>query len=161
MEIAASAETLWEQIANVTGWSGWQEQVNEAAWADDSDPGPGSRFWFHFNHNQETPRVEAEVSGLRPGKEFSFKPIGGDLPYTDGMTDLEWEWLLFPQSSGRTWVRFTLTYQAAGGSPFFREMVGTRVQFLNFADSALAALRNMYEDEPGADEGAAAADEGD
>jgi hypothetical protein len=161
MEIAASAEALWEQIANVSGWSSWQEQVNEADWADDSARSPGSRFWFHFSHNQATPRVEAEVSGLRPGKEFSFKPIAGDLPYTDGMTDLEWEWLLFPQSSGRTWVRFTLTYQADGGSAFFREVVGTRVQFLNFADSALAALRTRYENEVVTEEGEAAEDEGD
>jgi len=61
------------------------------------------------------------------------------------MADLEWEWLLFPQRNGRTWLRFTLTYQASGGSPFFRELLGTRVQFLNFADSALRALQNMFE----------------
>jgi len=147
LEIPASAEALWQHIADVPGWAAWQAQISESGWADDTAPVPGSRFSFCYQHNQDTPRVEAEICGLRPNKEFSFKPVGGDLPYTEGMTDLEWEWLLFPQTSGRTWVRFTLTYQAGRGSAFFREMIGTRVQFLNFADSALTALRAMYEPE--------------
>ena len=147
IEIDASAESLWQHIADVTSWVDWQHEISESAWAEDSKVAAGSRFAFCYRHNEASPRVEAEVSALRPNKEFSFKPVGGDLPYTEGMTDLEWEWLLFPQRSGRTWVRFTLTYQAEGGSAFFREMVGTRVQFLNFADSALTALRAIYEDE--------------
>lgn len=149
LEIDADAESLWKHICDVTRWADWQDRISESAWADEAPFSAGSHFTFCYRHNEATPRVEAEVSTLRPNKEFSFKPVGGDLPYTEGMTDLEWEWLLFPQKSGRTWVRFTLTYQADGGSAFFREMVGTRVQFLNFADSALTALRAMYEEAVG------------
>jgi len=145
LEINAEAQAIWQHIADVPSWSSWQQHVSESSWSDDAGPALGSQLRFRYSHNQNSPIVEAEVTGLRPGKEFSFKPVGGDLPYTEGMADLEWEWLLFPQRNGRTWLRFTLTYQASGGSPFFRELLGTRVQFLNFADSALRALQNMFE----------------
>jgi hypothetical protein len=147
LEINGSAQDIWEHIADVASWTNWQQHVSESSWSDDAEPALGSRLRFRYSHNQNSPIVEAEVTGLRPGKEFSFKPVGGDLPYTEGMADLEWEWLLFPQRNGRTWLRFTLTYQADGGSPFFRELLGTRVQFLNFADSALNALRDMLEEQ--------------
>jgi len=147
LEIQATAETVWQQLIDVNGWKNWQNQISESIWMDDSEAGIGARFVLRYSHNRDSPRIEAEVSGFRAHKEFSYKPADGDQPYTEGMTDLEWEWLLFPQTRNRTRVRFTLTYDAAGGSPFFRELIGTRVQFLNFADTALAALRAMYEDE--------------
>ncbi len=146
LEISGEAQAIWEHLADVPSWTNWQQHISESSWSDDAEPALGSRLRFRYSHNQNSPIVEAEITGLRPGKEFSFKPVGCDLPYTEGMADLEWEWLLFPQRNGRTWLRFTLSYQADGGSPFFRELLGTRVQFLNFADSSLRALRDLFEE---------------
>ena len=145
LEINSEAQAIWQHIIDVPSWANWQEHVSESNWSEDAEPAVGSRLHFRYSHNQNSPLVEAEITGLRPNKELSFQPVGGDLPYTEGMSGLEWEWLLFPQKNGRTWLRFTLTYQADGGSPFFKELLGTRVQFLNFADSALRAVRDMFD----------------
>ena len=146
LEIKASTDDIWPHIADVASWSTWQNNVAESGYSEDAEPAIGSRLHFRYGHNQNSPRVDAEITALRPAKEFSFKPVAGDLPYTEGMSGLEWEWLLFAQRNGRTWLRFTLSYQAEGGSPFFRELLGTRVQFLNSADSALRAVRTMFEE---------------
>ena len=145
VEIKASAQELWEQLLAVNAWPEWQQSVTEARWISKGKPALGSRLSFSYQHNQTAPRVEAEITGLRTAREFSYRPVGGDVPYTEGMSELEWEWLLSEQSNGRTWLRFTLSYQADGGYPFVREVLGTRVQFLNFADSALKSLQSKFE----------------
>ena len=143
--IALPPEVLWSQLLDVGAWPRWMAHVIESGWTDPGTPKPGSRLWFRFQHNQKSPVVFAQVTDLRPARELAYKPVGGDPPYTDGMTGIEWQWLLFGRPGGGTDLRFTLSYEAEAGLPFFRELTGTRIQGLNMADSSLLALRAMAE----------------
>ena len=146
LDIDLAPEVVFEQLLDVGAWSRWMVGVQDAGLLDPS-PALGGKLWFVHQHNQRTPRVEAEITDLRPSKALVYQPCGGDEPYTEGMTDIEWEWRLFRRAGGGTRLRFTLTYEAAGGMPFFQELIGTRMQVLNLAESWLQALRSFGEGE--------------
>ena len=145
LDIALPADVVWETLLAVESWPRWMAHVVEAAWAEGATPGEGARLRFTMQHLQAAPSVEAEVTSFRPGRELAYKAVGGDLPFTDGMHDVQWEWRIWGRPTGNSTVTFTLTYSAPGGLPFFRELLGTRLQVLNMADSSLHALRAMAE----------------
>ena len=155
LDIDLAPEVVFDQLLDLATWPRWMAGVIEASWEDEEPPAVGSRFRFQQSHNLKTPLVEAEVTELKPGKAFAYVPRGGDDPYTPGMTGIEWEWRLFRRPLGGTRLRFTLTYEAAGGLPFFQELVGTRMQVLNLAESWLRALRGFGAGETGTDVGEA------
>lgn len=145
LDIALPADVLWDTLTSVADWPRWMAHVVDAGWAEGATPGEGARLHFQLKHNQSSPSVEAEVTSFRPGKELSYRPVGGDVPFSEGIMDLEWEWRIWGRSTGYSTVTFTLMYSASGGMPFFRELLGTRMQVLNMADSSLRALRAMAE----------------
>ena len=145
MDIDLAPEVVFEQLLDVAAWPRWMVGVVEAGREGEGGLAEGDRFFFSLHHNQRTPRIEVEVTDLRPSKALAYRPCGGDAPYTEGMTDIEWEWRLFRRPLGGTRLRFTLTYEAVGGMPFFQELVGTRMQVLNTAESWLRALRSFGE----------------
>lgn len=143
LDIPLPADLVWEQLIAVADWPKWMAHVIDAGWQEGSAPGEGGRLYVHYQHNESAPEVSGELTSYRPGKELAWRAVAGDTPFTHGMRGVEWEWRLFGRSSGFTTVRFTLSYQARGGLPFFRELVGTRLQVLNMADSSLQNLRAM------------------
>ena len=143
LEISLPAEVVWAQLVDLSNWPLWVAGINRAGWADDAPLKEGSRLWFRLQHAQKSTLVQAELSEYRERRELSYRPIAGENPYTQGMEDIEWEWLLYTRGSNRTSLRFTLSYDASGGMPFFRELVGTRVQVLNTADTSLRTLRAL------------------
>ncbi len=147
LDIDLAPDVVFEQLLDVASWPRWMVGVQEAGRLSAGEPGVGSKLFFVHQHNQRTPRVEAEITELRRDKSLVYRPCGGDDPYTEGMTDIEWEWRLFRRPRGGTRLRFTLTYEAAGGMPFFQELIGTRMQVLNLAESWLQALRSFGEGE--------------
>lgn len=150
LDIDLAPDVVFDQLLEIAAWPRWMAGVQSAGRLDDGPVEVGSRLFFVHQHNERTPRVEAEITELRTAKRLVYSPCGGDEPYTPGMTDIEWEWRLFRRASGGTRLRFTLTYEAAGGMPFFQELVGTRMQVLNLAETWLRALRSFGEgDAPG------------
>ena len=145
LDIPLPADVLWDTLTSVADWPRWMAHTIAAGWAEGAEPGEGAQLSFQLKHNETSPTVEAVVTSFRPEREFAYKPVGGDLPFTEGMEGLEWEWRIWGRPTGNSTVTFTLTYSAAGGMPFFRELVGTRLQVLNMADSSLQALRAMAE----------------
>jgi uncharacterized protein YndB with AHSA1/START domain len=142
LDIDLPPEVVFEQLLDVAAWPRWMVGVQEAGSLGRA-PALGGKLFFVHVHNQRTPRVEVEITELRPNKSLAYRPCGGDEPYTEGMTHIEWEWRLFRRPLGGTRLRFTLTYEAAGGIPFFQELIGTRMQVLNTAESWLQALRSL------------------
>lgn len=143
MVIPLPTDAVWAQLVDVKGWPLWAADIVESGWSDGGKQGEGDRLWFRMKQGNSLCRVEAEVSGYRERRELTYRPVGGDMPYTEGMTGIEWEWLLYARGSSRASLRFTLSYDAGGGMPFFRELVGTRVQVLNTADTSLRTLRAL------------------
>lgn len=136
-------DIAWETIVDVDRWSHWMPHVIEAGWTDEDAPMErGRRLWFRLHHNEREPLVHAEVSAVRPGRELSYRPVGGDLPYVEGMEELEWQFLVYPRPAGCS-VRLTISYSARGGVPMMREVIGARMQILNQADNVLLALHSM------------------
>ncbi len=143
LDIPLPSDLVWEQLIDLDRWPAWMAHVISAGWEEGSEAGPEGRLFLHYQHNEAAPQVQAQVTSWRPGKELAWQAVGGDTPFTEGMKGVEWGWRLFGRSSGFTTVRFTLSYQARGGLPFFRELVGTRLQVLNMADTSLQSLRAM------------------
>lgn len=145
LDIALPADVLWDTLTSVQDWPRWMAHVVDAGWDEGAAPGNGARLTFSMKHNESAPTVQAEVTSFRPNKELAYRPVGGDIPFTEGMRDIEWEWRIWGRPTGNSTVTFTLTYRAEGGMPFVRELLGTRLQVLNMADSSLQALRAMAE----------------
>ena len=145
LDIALPADVVWETLIDVGSWPQWMAHVADARWLEGETPGPGARLQFTMQHLQSAPTVQAEITSFRPGKELAYSPVAGDTPFTEGMKNLEWEWRIWGRPTGNCTLSFTLTYTAAGGAAFFRELLGTRLQVLNLADSSLKALQAMAE----------------
>jgi uncharacterized protein YndB with AHSA1/START domain len=145
LDIPLPADVVWDTLMAVESWPRWMAHVVDAGWDEGAIPEQGARLHLQLQHLQAAPRIEAEVTSFRPGREFAYRAVGGDLPFTEGMQDVEWEWRIWGRPTGISTVTFTLTYRAAGGMAFFRELLGTRLQALNLADTSLQALRAMAE----------------
>jgi hypothetical protein len=143
LDIPLPADVIWDTLVSVDDWPKWMAHVVEAGWSDGATPGPDAGLSFKFQHNEDSPTVDAEVTSFRPNKELAYRAVGGDTPYTQGMRGVEWEWRIWGRPTGNSTVTFTLMYSAEGGLPFFRELLGTRLQVLNMADSSLKALGSM------------------
>jgi len=145
LPIPLPVDVVWGMLTDVDAWARWMPHVLESGWTDPDAPlAPGRRLWFRLHHESREPRIEAEVSVVRPGREFTYRPIGGDLPYVEGMEELEWQWLLYQRPLGCS-TRWTVSYTARGGFPMMREVIGARIQLLNQADNVLLALFGMAE----------------
>lgn len=142
LPIPLTADVAWETLVDVDRWARWMPHIREAGWAEDAPLAIGRGLWFRLRHNDREPMVAAEVTALRLGREFSFRPSGGDMAYVEGMEDLEWQWLVYRKPAGCS-VRLSISYSARGGAPMLREMIGARMQVLNQADNVLLALHSL------------------
>jgi hypothetical protein len=151
LDVPLTAAVVWDTFVRVEAWPRWMAHVIEAGWGrpgSPATPADGAPLWFRFQQNQRSPLVEAEVTAFRPLRELSYRPTGGDAPYFDGIEGVEWQWLIYDRGRACS-VRFTLTYETGTGMALVQDLVGTRLQVLNAADSSLQALRAMAEGRPG------------
>ncbi len=142
LPIPLPVDVAWDTLVDLNRWAHWMPHVAESGWSADDELAPGRRLWFRLQHNERQPLVIAEVTALRPNREFTYRPVGGESPYVEGMEDLEWQWLLHDRPTGCS-VRLSVSYSARGGMPMLREMIGARLQILNQADNVLLALLNL------------------
>ncbi len=142
LPIPLPVDIAWDTLVDVDRWARWMPHVVESGWSDEAPLGKGRRLWFRLLHNERRPLVIAEVIGLRAGREFAYRPVGGDAPYLDGMEDVEWQWLLHGRQGGCS-ARLSVSYTARGGLPMVRELIGARLQILNQADNVLLALHSL------------------
>lgn len=97
VHMAASADRIWELVADVRNIGRYSPETFEAEWLDGaSGPAVGARFRGHVRRNGIGPVywTTCRVTECDPGREFGFEVLVGDRPVN------HWRYRLQPAGDG-------------------------------------------------------------
>jgi Polyketide cyclase / dehydrase and lipid transport len=95
--MAASADKIWNLIADVRNTGKFSPEVMEAEWLDGvTEPTLGARFRGHVKRNEIGPVywTTCRVTACEPGREFGFAVLLGDEAVNN------WHYRLTPTEDG-------------------------------------------------------------
>lgn len=107
--IAASPESVYAAIADVTRMGEWSSECHACEWLDGADgPVVGARFDGHNRHGDKEWTTQGTITVAEPGREFVFECRAGDFhfatwgyriePVDGGSRVTEWTDDLRPES---------------------------------------------------------------
>jgi hypothetical protein len=97
VHMAASADKIWELIADIRNTGKFSPETFEAEWLGEATgPELGARFRGHVKRNGIGPIywTTCEVTACEPGREFGFAALLGDKPVNN------WHYRLAPSGDG-------------------------------------------------------------
>jgi hypothetical protein len=97
VHMAASADKIWELIADIRNTGRFSPETFEAEWLGEATgPELGARFRGHVKRNGIGPVywTTCEVTACEPGREFGFAALLGDKPVNN------WHYRLAPSGDG-------------------------------------------------------------
>jgi Polyketide cyclase / dehydrase and lipid transport len=97
VHMAASADEIWELIADIRNTGRFSPETFEAEWLGEATgPELGARFRGHVKRNGIGPVywTTCEVTACEPGREFGFAALLGDKPVNN------WHYRLAPSGDG-------------------------------------------------------------
>ncbi len=94
-QIAASPETVWSAITDITRMGEWSPECHSCEWKDDAT-GPAVGAWFigHNRNGEFEWSTEAEIIECVPNEVFRFDGVFGDLHFA------KWGYLIAPVDDG-------------------------------------------------------------
>lgn len=95
--MAASADQIWDLIADVRNVGRFSPETFEAEWLDGATgPALGARFRGHVRRNEIGPVywTTCRVTACEPGREFGFEVLVGDRALNN------WHYALTPSGAG-------------------------------------------------------------
>jgi hypothetical protein len=96
--VEASAEEVWQLVADVTRIGEWSPECHRAAWIDGADgPAVGARFRGHNRWKLNRWSRVCEVVEAEPGRAFAFRTVPGFGPSADSTT---WRYDIVPTDGG-------------------------------------------------------------
>ncbi len=78
-EIAASPETVWSLVSDVTRMGEWSPEATGAAWKTASGPSVGAKFTGKNRIGRRSWSTSCEITECDPGRRFTFKVTSGPL----------------------------------------------------------------------------------
>jgi Polyketide cyclase / dehydrase and lipid transport len=97
VHMAASADKIWDLIADVRNIGRFSPEVMEAQWLGGvNGPALGAKFRGHVKRNEIEPVywTTCEVTAREPGREFGFAVFLGDRAVNN------WHYRLAPSAAG-------------------------------------------------------------
>jgi hypothetical protein len=97
VHMAASANEIWDLIADVRNIGRFSPETFEAEWLDRATgPALGARFRGHVKRNEIGPVywTTCRVTACEPGREFGFEVLVGDAAVNN------WHYRLTPDADG-------------------------------------------------------------
>jgi uncharacterized protein YndB with AHSA1/START domain len=102
-QIAATPDTVWSLVANVTRMAEWSPTVERVEWVGDaSGPEIGARFRGHNRQSGVRWSRECVITTCEPGRELAFETVFRDAPST------RWQYRFEPSDGG---TRATESYE--------------------------------------------------
>lgn len=90
VQIASSAERVWDLVSDVTQMGRWSPETTTASWHDDDGPRVGARFSGR-NKRKAGWSTTCTVTACEPGRRFGFAV---------GKGETTWDYLIVPTDDG-------------------------------------------------------------
>ncbi|HVV38383.1 MAG TPA: SRPBCC family protein [Acidimicrobiales bacterium] len=135
IEIAASAEAVYDVVSNVTRVGEWSPETHTGAWTQEAAPVVGARFKGTNKTDAFERATPCVVTAAERGNRFAFDVIGGD----DG-NGASWSWDIEPSGDGVTLTqRFEIGPSLGGFRGFGRGKTDDEIDAL--VTNRIAELR--------------------
>ncbi|HEX4979521.1 MAG TPA: SRPBCC family protein [Acidimicrobiales bacterium] len=93
--IAASPDTVWNALSDITRMGEWSPECHTCEWKDDSAArGVGARFFGHNRNGDKEWTTEAEITAWEPGRRLGFDGVFADLRFAS------WSYTIEPADGG-------------------------------------------------------------
>jgi Polyketide cyclase / dehydrase and lipid transport len=137
LEVAASAEKLWQLISDVSRMGAWSQETLRAEWVGGATgPAVGARF-RSYGKGWPSRSTLIEVEAAEPGKSFGFATVAGHYRHT------HWMYKLTPCDGG-TRVAETRTAPTPPSYPVYAfRRIFRRDGGRSFEDGMRAALQRL------------------